>query len=701
MRPNFKYTLCVAALALLATTAVAQVDSMLNYRGNPLYRAKNVMSGNLVRSTYYNYGLVGNIGEISGEWPIGTGNEYVGDVSPLVGVEFIHPSGDTLQAVCTADGPRGNPDGPPGGGAFWGFEPLKGFAAPPAIGEDPLVAMSNQPSTWPSAWPDKNITDSLGGDQAWVRDQTDPGWPRAWNGYFGKNVSNADQECYFQMDDQTDLEWFERIDSSGNVYHYYPHEQDSARLGLGLRVSVRGLQWSHFLAQDVIFWLYEITNVGTHVYDKVAFGMVVGTLSGGRQDSEDDLAYFDLENDITYSFDSDDQGSPGWVPVSETNNVGYVGYAFLESPGNPLDGIDNDGNGLVDDTNGWNFDQDKNVYSPDSHGTAVMGIIGAEGNNAKGVSGVNWKIKVMLLEVADVVDIVSAYEYVYNIRHKYDTSSGSKGSFVVATSASLGISNAFPNVAPSYCDAIALVSNIGILNACATTNSNVNIDITGDLPSLCTADNMIVVNSTKKDDSRYSSGYSKAYVDLAAPGLEIYTTSLGNVYGNFQGTSAATPVLGGGIALLFSCAPPAFIEKYKLQPKQTAQELKQIILSSTDPLQVLSDKTVSGGRLNLRKALETLNENYNGLRLGALSIDNLWPIPSTSNIYGNLTLPKFGDYDLIVTSTDGKIVSRQKLTFGGTSFSRFQVDVKNLATGVYIVTIYNGKEKKSARFVKL
>jgi len=367
----------------------------------------------------------------------------------------------------------------------------------------------------------------------------------------------------------------------------------------------------------------------------------------------------------------------------------------------PNDGIDNDGNGFVDDTNGWNFDLDKNVYSPDSHGTAVAGIIGAEGNNSKGVTGLNWKIKAMLLEVATVEDIVSAYEYVYNIRHKYDTSSGSKGSFVVATSASLGISNAFPNVAPSYCDAIALVSNIGILNACATTNSNVNIDITGDLPSLCTADNMIVVNSTKKDDSRYSSGYSKAYVDLAAPGLEIYTTSLGNVYGNFQGTSAATPVLGGGIALLFSCAPPAFIEKYKLQPKQTAQELKQIILSSTDPLQVLSDKTVSGGRLNLRKALETLNENYNGLRLGALSIDNLWPIPSTSNIYGNLTLPKFGDYDLIVTSTDGKIVSRQKLTFGGTSFSRFQVDVKNLATGVYIVTIYNGKEKKSARFVKL
>ncbi|MCB9367211.1 MAG: hypothetical protein H6508_08540 [Calditrichaeota bacterium] len=336
--------LIVLLALLVATAAFGQVDSMLNYKGNPLYRAKNDMSGNLVRTVFYNYGLVGNIPPaISGEWPIGTGNEYVGDVSPLVGVEFIHPSGDTLVSVCTSDGPRGNPDGPPGGGAFWGFEPLPGFSALPAIGEDPLVAVSNQKTTWPPRWPDKSITDSLSHDQAWVKDENDPGWPGSWNGYFGKNVLNADQESYFQMDDQADLEWFERFDSLGNTYYYYPHAQDTSRRGLGLRVSVRGLQWAHFLAQDVIFWLYEITNVGTHTYDKVAFGMVVGTLSGGRQDSEDDLAYFDLENDITYSFDSDDQGSPGWVPVSETNNVGYVGYAFLESPGNPVDGIDNDG----------------------------------------------------------------------------------------------------------------------------------------------------------------------------------------------------------------------------------------------------------------------------------------------------------------------------------------------------------------------
>ncbi len=329
----------VICLVGIAAAAWGQLE---RYKGNTLYRAKNTMSGNLVRSVFYNYGLVGNIGEISGEWPIGTGNEYVGDVSPLVAIEFVHPSGDTLRSVITSDGPRGNSDGPPGGGAFYGFEPLPDFSAPPLGEADPLVAVSNQKRTWPDFWPDKMFTDTA--DNNWQRDNTDPGWPGAWNGYFGKDVENADQETYFQMDDNADLEWFERTDSLDNHYFYYPSRGDSARRGLGIRVTVRGLQWAHFLAQDCIFWLYDVTNVSSYTYNKVAFGMVVGTLSGGREDSRDDLALYDLGNDITYSWDSDDVGSPGWIPVRPGEiNVGYVGYAFLESPGNPYDGIDNDG----------------------------------------------------------------------------------------------------------------------------------------------------------------------------------------------------------------------------------------------------------------------------------------------------------------------------------------------------------------------
>ncbi|MBU1638119.1 hypothetical protein KKC97_10690 [bacterium] len=340
-RYHFYKIAAAACIVMLAASAVSFSPSEIEYyKGDPLNRAKNWMSGNLVQTVFYNYGLVGNIGEISGEWPIGTGNEYVGDVSPLVGVEFVHPSGDTLRSVITTDGPRGNPDGPPGGGEFWGFEALPGFSAPAIVGEDPLVAVSNQPSTWPSYWPDKMIHDSA--DVGWRVDHNDPGWSGSWNGYFGKNVTNADQECYFQMDDNRDREWFARDDSLGNTYYFYPDLNDTTRRGVGMRVAVRGLQWSHFLAQDVIFWLYEITNVSSFTYDKVTFGMMVGTLSGGRQDSEDDLALFDVENDITYSWDGVQGASPGWVPVSDNTLVGYVGYAFLESPGNPVDGIDND-----------------------------------------------------------------------------------------------------------------------------------------------------------------------------------------------------------------------------------------------------------------------------------------------------------------------------------------------------------------------
>ena len=196
------------------------------------------------------------------------------------------------------------------------------------------------PVLGPAAGPTKWVHDSA--DVNWRIDNADPGWPGVWNGYFGKDVTNADQECYFQMDDNADLEWFRRVDSLDNEYYFYPDLNDTTRRGLGMRVAVRGLQWSHFLAQDVIFWLYEITNISSFTYDKVTFGMMVGTLSGGRRDSEDDLAYFDVENDITYSWDGEPGATPGWVPVSETQEVGYVGYAFLESPGNPVDGIDND-----------------------------------------------------------------------------------------------------------------------------------------------------------------------------------------------------------------------------------------------------------------------------------------------------------------------------------------------------------------------
>jgi len=379
--------------ALLLLTVVLTCSLQAQSYGDPTFRKKGIHAGNKIRTVFFNYGLVaGTIGgDPEGEWPIGSGNMYIGDVSPLLGVEaeqswidtfrylssstvdtlvdqagrqyskfevletldppltgddgdypFVARIYKTFQSVGTSDGPRGWTDGPIIGDATWTFEPVPGYANP----DTDLVALSTDldndgpdgfpnsedddglPDSWPLYWPDK------------LNDVEDPGWAKSWNGYFGKNVKNADQESYFVMDDNNDREFNYRTlgdPASGLVFR--PDSINQLRYGMGLSVASRGLQWSHFLAEDAIFWLYDVTNQGTTNYLKAAFGMMVGTLAGGRcGDSEDDLAYFDAENDITYSFDS----PPAFSPCFD-GPVGYAGYAFLESPGNPFDGIDNDG----------------------------------------------------------------------------------------------------------------------------------------------------------------------------------------------------------------------------------------------------------------------------------------------------------------------------------------------------------------------
>ncbi len=145
----FRILITALLLVLIFQNCPVQAQQNLeDYKGDGLYRLSNTHSGNKVRTLFYNYGLVADIGEVSGEWPIGTGNYYVGDVLPLVGVEFVHPVGDTLRSVVNSFGPRaGNEFGTDG--RFWGFEPLPGFAATLSPDPDipPRVAMSHDPNT--------------------------------------------------------------------------------------------------------------------------------------------------------------------------------------------------------------------------------------------------------------------------------------------------------------------------------------------------------------------------------------------------------------------------------------------------------------------------------------------------------------------------------------------------------------------------
>lgn len=334
-------------LALLALPRLMPAEWYDDVWADPEEKRKNTHSGNLVQTTFYNTGLVGRVGpEFSFEWPKGTGDEYIGDISVCVGVEYFNKFlNRSVRSVAVTQSPaRGNDEvNPADPSDYWTFMPLPGFANP----DTNRVAMSHQGYSWPDVWPDK-------------------GWPGSWNGYFGRDVLNADQESYFWIDDSRDFEfmsydmahrdtvetyfpglWTEKFPDnpdSALVRRIQPFDEDTLHGGLGLKVAVRGFQWSHVLAEDVIFWLYDITNTSDIDYDKVGFGMVCGTLVGGDGDSGDDINMFDRDAEFTYTWDADDRGAAGWVPVHPgVRNVGLVGYAFLESPGNSVDWLDNDG----------------------------------------------------------------------------------------------------------------------------------------------------------------------------------------------------------------------------------------------------------------------------------------------------------------------------------------------------------------------
>lgn len=309
---------------------------------------KAVMDGNDIGLTFFNTGLLGGEGEVRGNWPIGVAETYVGDVLPLVAVEFpVDRSAlglpDTMLVnTITVRGPRSGIDaeGPPGQpGIFWGFEPKPGFAAqqflePGCTAMDggnlnERPAISTDPCTWPAFWPD---------EPTWIN----PATGRVdWNGYFGRGEFNADLETLFWVDDMNDHEPQRMAQLVGGTF-----QADSTRpevLSNGISMKVRGMAWSNFLAKDVQFWLYEVTNTSTTTYERASVGFTVGACVGDDGISNfiacsQEIAFFDQGNRFVYAWNSQGQSPSG-------NPTGYVGFAFMETPGNPYNGIDDDGDG--------------------------------------------------------------------------------------------------------------------------------------------------------------------------------------------------------------------------------------------------------------------------------------------------------------------------------------------------------------------
>jgi len=253
--------------------------------------------------------------------------------------------------------------------------------------------------------------------------------------------------------------------------------------------------------------------------------------------------------------------------------------------GKENNGIDDDGNGYVDDYRGWNFITNGNDPMDDNgHGTHVAGTIGAIGNNGKGVVGVNWHVSLMPLKFLDRNGSGQTSTAISAIIYAAD-----KGAHIMSNSwGGGGFSQAME-------DAIKYARDKGSLFVAAAGNDSQNNDKSANYPSNYAVENVIAVAASDRNDKMASfSNYGLQMVDLAAPGVSILSCKPRDFYQLLSGTSMATPHVSGAAALVKA--------EY---PNSTYRQLMIRLTGTVDVKSAFVGKTATGGRLNVAKALAT------------------------------------------------------------------------------------------------
>jgi subtilisin family serine protease len=258
-----------------------------------------------------------------------------------------------------------------------------------------------------------------------------------------------------------------------------------------------------------------------------------------------------------------------------------------KNAGDPVNGQDDDGDGFSDDVYGADFfANDSNPDDDGGHGTHVAGIIGAQGNNATGVTGVNWDVNVMALKFLDengegnTADAANAIDFA--VAHGARIVNASWGG---------------PSFSQALYGSIRRAGERGAMVVAAAGNEGVNADTRPDYPAAFDLPNIVSVAATDRADRLLDfSNYGAKSVDLGAPGDDILSTvptiSDPTGYASFSGTSMAAPFVSGAAALYLSKFPQASVD-----------QIKAALLQSVDRLPTLLGKTVSGGRLNLARTL--------------------------------------------------------------------------------------------------
>lgn len=339
-------------------------------------------------------------------------------------------------------------------------------------------------------------------------------------------------------------------------------------------------------------------------------------------------------------------------------------------------GIDDDANGYIDDTRGWDFFSVDNDPSDVGHGTHTAGTVGAVGNNGVGVAGVAWNCKLMALRFIGpnggfTSDAVLAVQYATRKQVKVSNNSWGGGGFD-----------------QSLFDAISASAAVGHVFVASAGNGNaagvgINNDITPSYPASYALDNIISVAATDNDDRKATfSNFGAVSVDIGAPGVNIASTyGAVNGYAYLSGTSMAGPHVAGLAALL-----------YIQNPTWTLQQVKARILGTARPIAALSGLCVSGGVMNAAAALgaATSTNTAPTVTITAPGAGASFAFGATVTFTGTATDLQDGVLTASITWTDsvsgalgtGGSVSRSNLSIGSHVITARVTDAGGLSTAV-------------------
>jgi hypothetical protein len=485
----------------------------------------------------------------------------------------------------------------------------------------------------------------------------------------------------------------ETVSESMHIYSFKfdPKEYDENEVLKTLRStpSVSAAQFNHFVKNrgnpnDPLFpqqWSLSKINAPS-VWDKTTGGVtacgdtiVVAVLERGIDDRTND----DLQPNI-------------WLNKDEI----------------PNNNIDDDGDGYVDDYRGVAFVGGKDIHSAVKlgvsdydvrHGLAVVGVIGAAGNNAKLLTGINWNIKIMLISgVTTDESILKAYDFILAKHKIYKSSNGKKGAFVPITNFSGGFDNSSPAAKPLLCAVYDTLGKYGILNFIAVANQGNDVEKIGDMPTLCAKQSVVSVTATDKDDVRSDYAYGQKYVHLAAPGHLVSILRSNNTSDIDSGTSFATPLAAGAAALLWSMPENKFCQLAKNDPVAAMNLVKGAILRGVDVAPSLKDKTISGGRLNIGNAYQQLRRNF-GQPIGDYDILKMYPNPVDRILNVVFQLPENVKGDILVINALGQKVYQHTITDGDLLSQKIAIPTHSFSAGLYFLTFATNQFEVTKKFV--